>query len=180
LGYGVEFKDIIGNHGGHQVTTEIKVIAGLVAIIVFLGLLFFGFRAVYDEGHSAGVLQVQTEWDADKAAIQKTTDAAIAEQTKLKEDALEANQVIHDNYEKELSAVTATSDAFAKRLRDAENRAHSGPVPKSGGGQSTAPAVSASSTDRLDGLLSAATAECLANEAQLDSLVKEISPQVAP
>jgi low affinity Fe/Cu permease len=163
--------------------TEAKIIAGLVGIIVFLGAIFFGFRTVYDAGHTAGVLLVQNEWDADKAAIQKVTDAAIASATKQRDDALAANEAIESDYQNKLSTVAASATVFAARLRNAEATiaANRNSVPKTPNNSSSTPAGTASSADQLGQLVTLVTGlrtECAANSDQLDALIAQIKTQL--
>ena len=163
--------------------TEGRLIAILVGIILFLGAVFFGLRAVYDAGHSAGVSETTAQWDADKIAIQKVTDAAIAQATAERDMALKSNEAIQNDYQSKLTAATANAADFALRLRNAEtliaaNRSNNS---KAGGGSESATASAASSTDQLGQLVALVTdfrTECKANSDQLDSLISEIKPQL--
>jgi hypothetical protein len=161
--------------------TEAKVIAGLAILIAVLGLGALGYRAVYDSGRTAGANSVQTQWDADKAAIAKTTAAAIAQMTKQRDDALNANEAIHDTYETELSAANANSDALLKRVRqyEASFTAHSGSVPKAGSGPGPAdPGQESSGQSVLDSHIVAYDTACQSDAAQLNALIGELKPQL--
>jgi len=145
-----------------------------------LGAVFFGFRAVYDAGHSAGVSETTAQWDADKIAIQKVTDAAIAQATAERDMALKSNEAIQNDYQSKLTAATANAADFALRLRNAETliAANRSNVPKAGGGSESATASTEAGDVRLTNALGAALAECSANTAQLDALITEIKPQL--
>jgi preprotein translocase subunit SecF len=159
---------------------EVKIIAGLVGIIVFLGALFFGFRAIYDAGDNAGASRVQLQWDDDKANIQKITDAAIASVTKERDTALQANEAIQNAYQTQLSAANANAADFAARLRSAESRlaASSRGMPQGGGGSGITPASANAGDVVLTNAIGSALAECQANSAQLNALIAEIKPQL--
>jgi hypothetical protein len=160
--------------------TEAKLLAGLVGIIVFLGALFFGFRAVYDAGDKAGAARIQLAWDQNKSDIQRLADEAVANVTKERDQALEANEVAQNGYQAQLSAANASAADFASRLRRAEASiaANSRPMPQGGGGQQSS-ATSAQTGDvNLTNALGAALAECSANTAQLDALIVEIKSQL--
>ena len=145
-----------------------------------MGAVFFGFRAVYDAGHSAGVSETTAQWDADKIAIQKVTDAAIAQATAERDMALKSNEAIQNDYQSKLTAATANAADFALRLRNAETliAANRSNVPKAGGGSESATASTEAGDVRLTNALGAALAECSANTAQLDALITEIKPQL--
>lgn len=142
--------------------------------------MFFGFRAVYTAGDNAGASRVQTQWDEDKSAIQKVTDAAIATATKQRDDALQANEVAQNGYQIQLSAANSSAADFAKRLRSAEARiaANSSAVSKAGSGQQPSSASSQAGDVGLTNALGAALAECSSNSAQLDALIVELKPQL--
>lgn len=160
--------------------TEARLIALLVGIIVFLGAIFFGMRAVYDAGDKAGSTKIQLQWDADRAAIQKLSDAAIANATKERDAALHANEVAQNGYQAQLSAANASAADFARRLRDAEARiAAGGGGVSQGSDRRESPDPSATASDvRLTNALGNALAECSANTAQLDALIVELKPQL--
>lgn len=162
--------------------TEAKLIAALLGIVIFLGALFFGFRAVYDAGDNAGASRVQLLWDDDKANIQKVTDAALANVTKERDAALATNEAAQNAYQTQLSAATASAADFASRLRSAEARiaANRSSVPKSGSGSEPTPASAQSGDVVLTNAIGSALAECSANAAQLNALIAEIKPQITP
>lgn len=163
--------------------SEGKLISILVGVIALLGGGWFLHHSGYSQGDTAGSSRVQIRWDDDKAAIQKVTDASIATATKQRDDALEANQVIHDNYEKQLALSGADSAQFASRLRAAEARltaANSRPVPTDSTGQDNVSSSSSSSADQLGQLVSLVTEfrrECKANDDTLDSIYASVNKQ---
>lgn len=163
--------------------TEVKAIAiGVLVIALALGG-YIGFRMAFDSGLTAGKAEVQTEWDADKINIQKVADVAIASAMKQRDDAIENNQVIHDQYEKQVAGISANAADFARRLRNAEaiitaggrstGKADSGPAPATAGQTS-----SADQFGRLLTLITDFHTECQANADQLDALIAEIKPQL--
>ena len=158
----------------------IKVYAIAAGVIVLIAAAFWGYQTIYSEGKKAGAATVQSAWDTDKAAIAAQTAQAIAQATKQRDDALEANEAIHNDYQAQLSAATASAQSLAQRLRDTQARlaASSSTMPKAGGGQSTAGAGPASSDAGLTGAVAAVFQECTDNAAQLDALIAEISPQL--
>lgn len=160
--------------------TQIKLIAGAVIIAVLIGLGFWGYHNIYQTGKAAGAAEVQTAWDADKAAIQKATDAAIAQATAQRDMALQANEVIHAQYANELAAAAATGLQLAQRLRDAESRAATdrGPVSKTDRGPRPSAAGEASSMGAINEALGSVLTECADNRAQLNALIGEIKPQL--
>lgn len=151
-------------------------------VALFLLLLAGGYWAydhAYDSGMKAGEATIQTAWDADKEAIQKTADAAVAQATKERDDALQSNEVIESDYQTKLLSANASASDFASRLRNAyaSLAARRSAVPKSSGGQAAPQASGSSSDERLTSLLANAAAECLQNDDQLDALAAEVSPQ---
>jgi len=162
------------------VSTEIKL--GIIAVIVIALALggYLGYRSAYDSGLTAGKAEIQAAWDTDKAKIQAVTDAAIAQATKDKEDAIAANEAIQNDYQTQLSAARTLSDALAQRLRSytASHPANSGAVSKAGSGSEPAATSSQAGDVILTNALGAALAECSANTAQLDALIVEIKRQL--
>jgi hypothetical protein len=164
-------------------TSEIKLIGiGLAVILLALGG-YFGFRYAYDDGEISGKAQIQTAWDADRAAIQKLTDTAIAAATKQRDEALTANEAIQNDYQTKLSAANANAADFSRRLSNALSgaTANRSAVPQAGAGPSPATASTPSSAEQLGklvGLTADLHAECVANSAQLNALIAEIKPQL--
>lgn len=147
---------------------------------MLIGLGFWGFMTVYDDGKREGANAIQTRWDADKAAITATADAAIAQANKSRDEALEANEAIQNDYTQKLSATAAAGADLAQRLRNAEARLaanRSAPSQASGGQGAPDPGPTASDA-RLTSLLGNAFAECAANADQLDALIAEVQPQI--
>jgi hypothetical protein len=158
----------------------VKLYVYAIALLLALGG-FFGYgHARYAAGHKDGANAIQVAWDADKEAIQRMADAAIAQATKDKEAAQEANGVIRDEYETQLFTAHANAQSLAQRLSDAEKRATagSGSLPKTGSGPSAPAAGPSPSNEILTGLLANVFDECSANASQLDALIAEIKPQL--
>jgi hypothetical protein len=155
------------------------VYAKLAAALALGAALAYGCYHVADLKGKAAVASLQHAWDVDKASIQKVTDDAIAKATQERDTALQANEVISNDYQSQLSSARALSLSLAQQLRSYASRAtNSGAVPKAGGGQGTAPTSSQSGDVVLTNALGAALAECSANAAQLDALIVELKPQL--
>jgi cytoskeletal protein RodZ len=162
--------------------TEAKLIGGLVALIAIVALTGWGIVADFDAGKKSGSDAVQKLWDTDRASIQATADAAIATATKQRDDAIQANQVLHDQYETKLASVAADSATFAQRLRNAQAiiAAGSRPVPAGNSGQSLVSSSGSNSAQQLGQLVTLTTelrAECLRNDAALDDLYASVNKQ---
>jgi DNA-binding LytR/AlgR family response regulator len=159
--------------------TEFKLIAGLIALIAVVGLTGWGIVADYDAGKKSGSDVVQKLWDANKAQIQATADAAIANVTKERDAALQANEVAQNGYQVQLSAANASAADFARRLRNAEASiaASSRAMSKVGSGQQSTTTGTQSGDVVLTNALGSALAECSANAAQLNALIAEVKPQ---
>src|ERR1700675_2553794 len=85
----------------------------LAAAIAILAALAWASRAIY----SAGEQHIQLQWEADKAVIQATADAAIAKATAEKEAALTNNaQVINDTAQ-QIIALRDLNVQLSSRLR---------------------------------------------------------------
>jgi hypothetical protein len=163
-------------------TTEIKMIALLVGVIALLGGGVGLHHLGYSQGDTAGSARVQLSWDADKAQIQAVAAQALATATKQRDDALQANQVLHDQYEQRIAGISADSADFAKRLRNAQAiiAAGSRPVPAGNSGQDKLPSGAADSAQQLGQLVTLTTklrAECLKNDADLDDLYESLNRQ---
>jgi hypothetical protein len=157
--------------------------AKLAFYAVLVTAIAYGGYHVADLKGKAALEKLQLAWDADKAAIQKAADAAIAQATKDRDAALEANGVIQSEYQTQLSSANASAAQFANRLRNAESRltASSSSTGKANSGQTTTATGTPTSADQLGQLVSLVTdlrTECLQNADQLDSLTAEIRPQL--
>lgn len=161
-------------------TTEAKLIAAALGTLVLIALGFWGFTTIYDDGKREGSATIQTKWDADRKAIADATANAIAQATKARDEALEANEAIQNDYAQKLSATAAAGADLTQRLRNAEARlaANRDLMPKAGGGQGAPDPGPTASDDRLTSLLGNAFAECAANATQLDALIAEVQPQI--
>lgn len=161
-------------------TTEIKLIASLVAVIGILSGLWYYGHAQHTAGFKEGAASIQVQWDADKEAIQKAADEAVAKATKDRDDALQANEVLQNDYQVQISSARALNGELAQRLRDAQNRvpAGSGSVPKAGSGQGSTPTSGTPTMGQIDDAIAATLTECANNRAQLNALISEIKPQL--
>jgi hypothetical protein len=131
-------------------------------------------------GYKAGSAAIQVKWDADKAVIEKTAEAAVAAATADKEKALADNEQIQTAYQTQLADANAAAAALAGRLHDYQVRAAAGgsSLPNTRGGLGPTPAAAPPSEGQLDGDLGNRLIECAANEAQLAALISEIKPQL--
>src|SRR5277367_1670570 len=159
---------------------EAKAILILVACIALVAFGFYEYRTVYNSGKQAGMEQVQTAWDQDKEAIQKVTDAAIAKATKDRDDALEANEGIKNDYEAQLLTARANATAISNQLRNYQARHTSSfdQLPETSSGLGAPAASTGQGLAKLDDALGAALTECKDNAAQLNALIAEIKPQL--
>jgi hypothetical protein len=141
--------------------------------------IFLGGYKVADWRGKAALASLQHAWDVDKAQIQATADAAIAQATKDKMTALAANEGIQSDYQTQLSSARALNGSLADRLRQLQSTpAHSSPVPKAGDRQQPAPTSGTPTMGQIDDAIAAAFTECANNRAQLNSLIAEIRPQL--
>jgi hypothetical protein len=161
-------------------TLEIKAIIALVAAIGILGGLWYYGHAQHASGFKEGANSIQTQWDADREAIQKTADDAVLKATKDRDDAIQANEALHNDYQTQISSARALNGQLAQRLRDAQNRVptSSGSVPKAGSGQGSPPTGGAPTMGQIDDAIAATLTECANNRAQLNTLISEIQPQL--
>ena len=160
---------------------EYKLIGGAILFLILGGAIYFGLRSVYSAGVTDGKAVVQIAWDTDRAGIQKVTDVAIAQATAQRDMALQANEVIANDYQTKLSSANASAADLLGRVRAYEARAaaNSSFVQKAGGEPATAPAGQvAPSKDSLDQFLLAYDAACQSDAAQLNALIAEIRPQL--
>lgn len=157
-----------------------SVYAWAIALLLGIGAVLGYGHYRYEAGDKVGSDRVQVTLDAFKADVQATADKAIAQATKDRDTALEANSVIKDQYETQVFSANAAAQQLANRLRNAEARlATSGSTPaKAGSGQSAAPAGPPPSNDRLTDLLGRTFEQCSQNADQLDALIAEIKPQL--
>lgn len=153
------------------------------ALVIFMSAVGWAFYATYHAGKKAGSDAIQKLWDEDKAKIQATADAAIAQATKDKETAIAANEVIANDYQAQLLAANASAAQFAQRLRNAEA------IIAAGGGSSAkapdkpgsvnpgSPAV-AELLGQLVTLVTDLRTDCKADADQLDALIAQLKPQL--
>lgn len=154
-----------------------------VKIILAIGLLiggYFAYNRAYDQGKKEGAAVVQEAWDIDKASIQKTADAAIAQSTKDKEAALTDNEGIIHDLQAQLDSARGLNTQLGDSLRNHQARpaASSGAVLKTGGGPAVNSAPAAPSVGSVDGLLGNALEECYATRVNYEALIREITPQL--
>jgi chromosome segregation ATPase len=159
---------------------EIKAIAIGVGVILLALAGYFGYRSAYDSGQTAGKAETQILWDADRIAIQKVADDAIAENTKEKEAALAANEGITNDLQNQLSSIRDLSGNLAMRLRDAESRAaaSAGSLSQANDKLRTASGALNASLEQINGAVADTINECGANNAKYTALVKELRPQL--
>lgn len=148
---------------------------GLVGVL-FIALGIRGYHAIYQ----AGANSVQLAWNDEKLAEDKATATAIAQLTKDRDTAMEANSIIKDSYENELRTAHADAQSLAERLSDAESRAsaHSTAAAKAGDRPGATDPSSAPSNEQLTSAVAAVFTECDQNASQLDALIAEIKPQL--
>src|ERR1700675_1645154 len=134
----------------------------LAAAIAILAALAWASRAIY----SAGEQHIQLQWEADKAVIQATADAAIAKATAEKEAALTNNaQVINDTAQ-QIIALRDLNVQLSSRLRLATKApANSGAVSTGDDFPGTATGAIADGMAKLDDAIAAALTECAINRA---------------
>ena len=161
-------------------TAEIKLIITLAAAIGILSGLWYYGHAEHASGYKEGAASIQTQWDADKKAIQRLADEAVLKATKDRDDAIQANEVLHNDYQTQLSTARTLNSQLAQRLRNAQNRVPtgSGSVPKTGSGQGSTSTSSAPTMGQIDDAIAATLTECANNRAQLTALIGEIQPQL--
>jgi hypothetical protein len=153
--------------------------AKLAFYAVLVAAIAYGGYHVADLKGKAATEKLQLAWDADKTAIQKAADAAIAQATKDRDAALAANEGIESDFQTQLSSARALNDSLAQRLRlTASTATGSSSVPKTGSGQQSTPAGPAPSLGQIDDAIAATLTECAGNRAQLNSLIAEIRPQL--
>lgn len=157
--------------------------AKLAGVLALVAAIFLGGYKIADWRGKAALASLQHGWDEDKASIQAVTDKAIAQATKERDEAIQTNQVLHDQYEANRANAAADTAAFAKRLRDAESRltaANSRPVPIDSAGQgdvSSGEQGSAQQLGQLVTLVAELRGECKANDDTLDSLYASLNSQ---
>lgn len=161
-------------------TTEIKLIAGAVALIALLVLGWWIHHAIYAAGDTAGSARIQALWDADKKAISDLATQAQAKADAAEKAASAANQEIIDGLQSKLASSESDGLQLARSLRNAQARLATGGsnLPQSPGGPGIAPARGASSDDAITAALGATLAECTRNADRLDALNAELGPQL--
>lgn len=157
-----------------------RLIGYLGGAAIVLGALFWVTHAVYEAGDKNGANRIQVAWDADKTQIANVAAQAIAQMTAERDMALRANEVIHDQYSKQLQANADTAAALSQRLRNAEAiaTAHSNLLSKAADIVRSAQSGSTSGMGPIDDAIAAALTECADNRAQLNSLIAELKPQL--
>lgn len=160
--------------------TEARVIAVLVAIIGVVAFTGWGIVADFDAGKRAGSDAIQKLWDADKAAIQKTADDRIAQNTKDKEAALANNEGVINDLQTQLNGSRDLASTLSNRLRDAENRAaaSSSALSKTSDQLRASTGALNASLEQINGAVADAINECGANNAKYTALVKQLKPQL--
>lgn len=121
-------------------------------------------------------------WQA-QAIAEETARKAVEGQLSDLKTTLANNQKVSHDLEIQNAAVTADRDhtrELVRRMLASASRpsADSHPVPESPGGPPVAGAGGASSNEKLEGLLVAASEECTRNANRLDALVEQLKPQL--
>jgi hypothetical protein len=162
---------------------EAKAIATLVAVIVLIGLGFWGYHEIYSTGHTAGAAEVQSQFDSYRLAQAAVVAKQVSDNSK--EAALARATIDREraDYTAKLAASNSAALSFASRLRIAENRScpGSGAVPGTASGPiALLPGGSngGNGVDQLSQLLAAANAECTQNADRLDAIVADFTPQL--
>jgi hypothetical protein len=144
-----------------------------------LGLGGLAIKKSYDDGLVSGKAQIQTQWDQDKAKIQATADAAVAQATKDKEAAIASNEGIANDLQTQLDSLRNLNASLAQRLRIAASiTAGSGNM--SQGPNNPSPASDATRTrlGQINDAIAASLTECRTNWANYSALIKELKPQL--
>ena len=152
-------------------------IAGIVALFATLA---WGVIADYDAGKRAGSDAITKLWDADKAAIQKTADDRIAQNTKEKEAALANNEGVINDLKIQLNGSRYLASTLSNRLRDAENRAaaSSSALSKTSDQLAATTGSATSILGQINGAIADALNECGAVRADYKALIAEVKPQI--
>ncbi len=158
--------------------SDIKIIAALIALISLLGAGAWGYRAIYDKGHAAGMAQVQVAWDADKAAIAKLAADQLAKVSEERDQALANNEAITNDLNAQIQTERNLNSSLASRLRHYQTAAGSSAVPESGDQPAAADTPESQSLGRLNDALAAALTECAVNRDNYNALIKELTPQL--
>jgi hypothetical protein len=146
---------------------------------VLIAAIFYGGYHVAAVKGKSNLEALQLAWDDNKAAIQAEADKAIAQATKEREAALEANGVIQSDYQAQLSTSQALNAGLSQRLRQYQSTsARSGPVPQASGGQQPVDPSTAQRLGLLDDAVASALTECADNRVQLNALIAQIKPQL--
>jgi hypothetical protein len=157
--------------------------AKIAAVVALLAAIAWGAVADYSAGKKAGQSSVQAAWDEDRIKIQAAADVQIAQITKERDSALEANGVLRDGYEARLLTADARNAQFTSQLRNAAAiiATYRNSVPKTDSGQSSVAVVGPTSADQLGELVKLTAdlhAECTANADRHDVAYKELTPQI--
>jgi hypothetical protein len=134
----------------------------------------------YRKGEAAGANRVQVAWDKDKLAIQQLASAAEAANHAHDLKIITENEVLHATLDKTLADASASRDELNEWLLryQAAAAARGRAMPEGAGERGPAPGSADPSLGRLDAALSAALAECRANNARFDTLAREVKPQL--
>jgi hypothetical protein len=158
---------------------EAKLLAFLALACALIGSVWWYGEHKYSQGHAAGAAEIQSQWDTDKLAIQKVADAAIAEATKDKEEALSNNSGVINDLTQQLDSARGLNTQLADRLRAYQaTRPAAGGVPESRGRPGIVAAPAAPGVGELNVALGDALDECYANYAKYSALIKELTPQL--
>lgn len=159
---------------------EFRLVLALLCVLVVTLFGVYIHHEIYDEGLSAGRMQVQAQWDQDRASIAKL-ETAQQEAAHAKEAAAAAtDKGVHDAYESQIAALSTAASDYAGRLRGAQGRlpASGNPVSSVPGGPGLDSGTATSGQGRLIDAVGRRLAECDANEAQLIALGAEVRTQL--
>jgi hypothetical protein len=149
----------------------------LAALLAIGGVIGYGHYR-YEAGDKNGSDRVTVAWDKDKVQIQAVTDAAIAAQTKAKEDAIAANEGIQNDLQIQLNSVRVLNTQLSQRLRSASLAANSSTVSKGADNPGTPSSATIARMGQINDAIAASLTECRTNWANYNALIKELGPQL--
>jgi len=125
-----------------------------------------------------GRAAVQALWDANKADIQKLTDARILENATKEAAAAARNEEIEREYKAKLAAAAADTERTYGLLRQARIAANRRAGEAATGATIAIAASEASIAERIDRAVAGVVTEHRANSDQLDALIAVVKPQI--
>jgi hypothetical protein len=155
-------------------------LAALVGIGAVAGLGAWGYRSVYNGGLTAGRAEIATQWSADRLKTQTLIEAKTAENAAAEQAAAVRAQETDDAYRAVVQGTAAVADAYARSLRDHENRPRANPSAMPG----DHPFAGITDTTVVPGpgpierAVAARLAECAEHEAAFETLRTQLTPQL--